>query len=72
MPKEIERKFLVTGEEWRQGPGVVYIARGVPYGPDDGTIAPWCTEMIWRLMKQCPYLVRGLRQAGFSGGWLDK
>jgi len=119
-----------------------YIARGVPDGPDDGTVAPWAvvaslpfapeivlpalehfneieigvdhpygleatfnatfpddkcrecgwrspwhfginqgpivlmienhrTEFLWRLMKQCPYIVRGLRRAGFSGGWLE-
>ncbi len=119
-----------------------YIARGAPYGPDDGTLAPWAvvaslpfapeivlptienyermqlheaqqygykatfnptfpdqseheygwvspyhfglnqgpiTMMIdnyvsgflWRLMRQCPYLVNGLRRAGFRGGWLD-
>jgi hypothetical protein len=29
------------------------------------------TELIWRLMKQCPYLVNGLRCAGFKGSWLD-
>ena len=119
-----------------------YIARGAPYGPDDGTIAPWAVvaslpfapeiviptlayfnevypEMtskygfkcsfnptfptekqnqlgwisqgyygldqgpivamienyrsgfLWRLMQRCPYLVVGLRRAGFSGGWLE-
>jgi hypothetical protein len=115
-----------------------YAARGVPYGPDDGTLAGWAplaslpfapdaalsavrsmhrrypemmpsqryassfnpslvsaghewvskgqfgldqgivvmmienyrTELIWRLMRACPYIGRGLRQAGFSGGWL--
>jgi hypothetical protein len=119
-----------------------YVARGAPYGPDDGTIAPWAvvaslpfapeivlptiryfidsvplvkahpygfkatfnptfpgsgyndtgwvsryvyglnqgpitfmienhrSEMIWRLMKRCPYIVHGLRRAGFTGGWL--
>lgn len=118
-----------------------YIARGVPYGPDDGTIAPWAvaaslpfapeivlptlnyfkdtypqmmgkycfkcsfnltypensqgkpgwsslchfginlgpvvvmcenfrTGLLWRLMRQCPYLVTGLRRAGFQNGWL--
>jgi hypothetical protein len=118
-----------------------YVARGVPYGPDDGTLAPWavaaslpfapeivlptlehCSKtfpnveneyglvcsfnptfpgggsgrsgwmskdhfaldqgpvilmienyrsgLIWRLMRSCPYLVTGLRRAGFSGGWL--
>jgi hypothetical protein len=118
-----------------------YRARSIPYGPDDGTIAPWaaiaslpfapeivlptirhCTEtypqimskygvrcsfnptfknrsksrqswhsqryygldqgpiilmienyrsgFLWRLMKRCPYLVSGLRRAGFADGWL--
>lgn len=118
-----------------------YVARGVPYGPDDGTLAPWavaaslpfapeialptlehCSRtypnvenkyglvcsfnptfpsrgsgrsgwiskdhfaldqgpvilmienyqsgLIWRLMRNCPYVVTGLRRAGFTGGWL--
>jgi hypothetical protein len=119
-----------------------YVGRGVPYGPDDGTIAPWAvaaslpfapeivlpaldycihelkltesnrhgfkasfnptypatsgnphgwvspwhfglnegptilmienyrTGLLWRLMRDCPYVVTGLRRAGFSGGWL--
>jgi hypothetical protein len=126
--KGIERRFFD------------YIARGVPYGPDDGTIAPWAvvaslpfapeivlptikhfdemhlgmlapygfkatfnrtfpvpgsdfgwvspwhfgidqgpiilmienyrTGLLWRLMRQCPHLVTGLRRAGFTNGWL--
>ena len=119
-----------------------YVGRGVPDGPDDGTIAPWAviaslpfaaeivfpaiqyfdelnlrmnnsygykatfnatfpgesadvaawvspwhlglnqgpivlmienyrTGLLWNLMRQCPYLVSGLRRAGFSGGWLE-
>ena len=116
-----------------------YAARGVPYGPDDGTIAPWAalaslpfapeialsalrhyceqypdmlkdhmlpsgfnptltgdgphgwvseghfgldqgiivlmienyrTQLVWKLMRDCPYIRRGLRAAGFRGGWL--
>jgi hypothetical protein len=115
-----------------------YKARSIPYGPDDGTIAPWAvvaslpfapeivlpairyidetypdtvseygfkcsfnptfvsrgkrwhskgyygldqgpivlmienyrTGLLWRLMRQCPYLVTGLRRAGFRKGWL--
>ena len=118
-----------------------YVARGVPHGPDDGTLAPWavaaslpfapeivlptlahCSEryphmeshyglvcsfnptfpsrddpssgwisrdhfaldqgpvilmlenyrsgLVWRWMRGCPYVVTGLRRAGFSGGWL--
>jgi hypothetical protein len=119
-----------------------YMARGVPYGPDDGTIAPWAvvaslpfapeivlptiehfiyhidlksrnpygfkatfnathpdrsnnpfgwvspwqyglhqgpitlmvenyrSGLLWQLMRNCPYIVNGLRRAGFTGGWL--
>ena len=117
-----------------------YLARGVPYGPDDGTLAPWAVAaslpfapeivlptlvhceriyphmeneyglvcsfnptfpvagakhgwisrdhfaldqgpvilmienyrsgLVWRLMRRNPYIVAGLRRAGFSGGWM--
>lgn len=116
-----------------------YSARGVPYGPDDGTLAPWAplaclpfdetaavrclsdrlrdfpevlhqdrfrgsfnpslpgpgpggrvssdcfgldqglvvmmvenyrSGMIWNLTRKAPAFARGLRAAGFSGGWL--
>jgi hypothetical protein len=127
----IERKFFN------------YLGRGVPWGPDDGTLAPWAvaaslpfapeivlpaidyyinqvkltennpygfkaaynptfpgksgdpngwispwhyglnqgpiilmienyqTGLLWRLMRECPYILNGLRRAGFSGGWLQ-
>lgn len=121
-----------------------YVGRGVPYGPDDGTLAPWAvvaslpfapeivlpaldyciheakltqfnaygfrasfnpshpgepgnrygwwvspwhfglnegpiilmienhrTGLLWQLMRRCPYVVDGLRRAGFGGGWLS-
>ncbi|RWM17058.1 MAG: hypothetical protein EOR72_07590 [Mesorhizobium sp.] len=121
-----------------------YVGRGVPYGPDDGTLAPWAvaaslpfapeivlealdfcihqaklkefnrygfkaafnpthpgepsnpygfwvspwhfginqgpivlmienhlSDQVWRLMRGCPYIVAGLRRAGFTGGWLN-
>jgi len=117
-----------------------YAARGAPFGPDDGTIAPWSvaaslpfapeivlptlqyfrnldvqmvdtygfkgsfnptwevegnccgwvspyyygidqgpmvlmienyqTGLIWTLAKRCPFIVEGLRRAGFREGWL--
>jgi hypothetical protein len=28
------------------------------------------TEMIWKLMRDCPYVNTGLRRTGFRGGWL--
>ena len=118
-----------------------YQARAVPYGPDDGTIAPWgvvaslpfapeivlptiahfsrlrlgghrygfkasfnqtfpdgadaalgwvspwhfalnqgpivlmienyLSGSVWEWLRACPYLVAGLRAAGFTGGWLS-
>jgi hypothetical protein len=116
-----------------------YVGRGVPFGPDDGTLSPWAVAaslpfapeivvpalahmsaaypkltgkygykcsfnptflardggwisqghyaidqgplvlmienhrsgLLWRLMRECPYVVDGLRRAGFAGGWLD-
>lgn len=119
-----------------------YRARGIPYGPDDGTVAPWAavaslpfapeivlptirhfgeaypqmmgeygvrcsfnptfgngsgdangwhseryygldqgpiilmienyrSGLLWGWMRGCPYLVTGLRRAGFANGWLS-
>ena len=129
--KGIERRFFD------------YVARGAPYGPDDGTVAPWAvaaslpfapeivlptlqhfqdfypqvtgeycfrcsfnlsfsdeaesdngtgwtspyhfginlgpvvlmcenhrSDLLWRLMRACPYVIAGLRRAGFTNGWL--
>jgi hypothetical protein len=119
-----------------------YIARGAPFGPDDGTVAPWVviaslpfapeiviptvchlaglklghqdqrygfkpsfnqtfrvpdsptgwwvspyyfgidqgpvvlmienyrSGLLWDIMRRCPYVIAGLRRAGFTGGWL--
>jgi len=117
-----------------------YRARSIPYGPDDGTLAPWAVAaslpfapevvlpslqrlntdypeitskygfkcsynptftaadgkgwiskgyygldqgpivmmienyrsgFIWKLMRTCPFIVKGLRRAGFHNGWLS-
>lgn len=29
------------------------------------------TELVWNLMKKNPYILEGLRKAGFTGGWLE-
>ena len=131
--------FKTTNIGDRQQKFLGYSARGAPYGPDDGTLAPcemlaslpftpeiclstlrhmlaafpevvadgrlasgfnptlpgpgnagWVstghlgldqgivtmmienyrTGMIWKLMQRCPYIIAGLRRAGFDGGWL--
>ena len=29
------------------------------------------SELVWRTIRRSPYVVAGLRRAGFTGGWLD-
>jgi hypothetical protein len=29
------------------------------------------SELIWSVMKRNQYIQRGLRRAGFEGGWLE-
>ena len=43
---------------------------GLDQGPVVLMIENYRSELLWRLMRGCPYLVRGLRRAGFRGGWL--
>src|SRR6266481_5433782 len=45
------------------------------YGLDQGPIVMMIenqrTGLLWNLMRRCPYIWRGFRQAGFTGGWLE-
>ncbi|MGQ0721856.1 MAG: glucoamylase family protein [Candidatus Eiseniibacteriota bacterium] len=44
---------------------------GIDQGPILAMIENHESGLIWRTMRGNPHLVRGLRRAGFSGGWLD-
>jgi hypothetical protein len=52
-----------------------WISKGY-YGLDQGPIVlmieNYRSEFLWRLMRRSPYIVEGLRRAGFSGGWLEQ
>jgi len=43
---------------------------GIDQGPIVLTIANYQNGLLWNVMRRCPYLVTGLRRAGFTGGWL--
>ena len=43
---------------------------GINQGPVILMIENHLTGLIWELMRDCAQLVRGLRLAGFQGGWL--
>ncbi|AYD46348.1 glucoamylase family protein [Arachidicoccus soli] len=40
-------------------------------GPVILMIENFKTGLIWKTMRKCPYVVQGLRVAGFNGGWLN-
>jgi hypothetical protein len=44
---------------------------GIDQGPILAMIENHESGLVWRTMQRNPHLVRGLRAAGFSGGWLD-
>jgi hypothetical protein len=47
-------------------------ALGIDQGPILAMIENHRTGLVWRTMRQNPHVVRGLRRAGFRGGWLDE
>jgi hypothetical protein len=59
--------FKTNGKGW--------VSEGY-YGLDQGPIVMmienYRTGLIWRLMRRCPFIITGLRRAGFQGGWLGK
>lgn len=44
---------------------------GINHGPIIIMIENYKTGIFWQTMKRCPYLVKGLQAAGFTGGWLN-
>ena len=43
---------------------------GIDQGPILIQAENYRTELIWSIMKENPYIVEGLKKAGFTGGWL--
>ncbi|MDQ3242250.1 MAG: Tat pathway signal protein [Gemmatimonadota bacterium] len=45
---------------------------GIDQGPIIAMIENYRSDLVWRTMRKNTHIVRGLRRAGFSGGWLDR
>ncbi len=45
---------------------------GIDQGPIIAMIANHRSDLVWKHMRKSPYLIAGLRRAGFTGGWLDR
>lgn len=44
---------------------------GIDQGPILIQVENYRSEFVWNLMKKNPYIVNGLKKAGFTGGWLE-
>lgn len=69
--------FTLTGVALQHGrvvPGKGWINQnylGIDQGPIIAMIENYRTGLIWKYMRESPYIVRGLCRAGFRGGWLE-
>jgi hypothetical protein len=43
---------------------------GLNEGPIILMIENFQSELMWKTIRRCPYIVKGLQRAGFRGGWL--
>jgi hypothetical protein len=44
---------------------------GIDQGPILAMVENYRSELVWRMMRKNPHVIRGLKAAGFAGGWLD-
>lgn len=55
-------------------PGLGWVAAdylGIDQGPIVAMVENHRSGLVWRVMRQNPYLRTGLQRAGFQGGWLE-
>lgn len=63
----LETGKIVPGLGWFAGD---YL--GIDQGPIVTMIANHKDDFVWRVMRRSPTIRRGLKRAGFAGGWLDQ
>jgi hypothetical protein len=44
---------------------------GIDQGPILIQLANYQNDTVWKILKKNPYIVAGLKKAGFTGGWLE-
>jgi hypothetical protein len=64
-PVDVTAGAIVPGVGWFDDQ---YL--GIDQGPIVLMIENYRSGLIWELMRDNPYIVRGLCRAGFSGGWI--
>jgi len=62
-----------TPKYGRLAPGIGWFDTdylGIDQGPIIAMIENYRSDLIWKTMRKNPYIVGGLKRAGFTGGWL--
>ena len=62
-----------TPKYGRLAPGIGWFDTdylGIDQGPIIAMIENYRSDLIWNTMRKNPYIVAGLKKAGFTGGWL--
>jgi hypothetical protein len=44
---------------------------GIDQGPIIAMIENYRSDLVWKTMRRNPYIIAGLKKAGFTGGWLE-
>ncbi len=73
-PYGFKASFNATYPGHRRHPGVGWVSRyhfAINEGPTVMMVENHLSGLVWRRMRRCPTLLRGLRRAGFGGGWLE-
>ena len=58
---------IIPGFGWVDGDRL-----GIDQGPLLAMLSNYRSDLVWRTMRKNVHLRRGLKRAGFIGGWLDK
>jgi hypothetical protein len=45
---------------------------GIDQGPIIAMIENYRSGLVWKVMRTNPHIIRGLKRAGFTGGWLEQ
>jgi hypothetical protein len=67
VPTRVQHGTVVPGLGWFDGDRL-----GIDQGPILAMIENHRSGLVWKTLRKNPHIVRGLRVAGFTGGWLDE
>jgi len=67
VPSKVSQGWVVPGVGWFDTDQL-----GIDQGPILAMAENYRTGLVWKVMRTNPHIVRGLRAAGFRGGWLDQ